>query len=60
MTMFDWHDSAQVVSGYIWVYAALTLPVTVGLLGAWILYMRRKQRHNKAIEEEAALAYSSF
>ena len=60
MTMFDWDDSAQVVSDYIWVYAAVTLPVTIGLLGTWIIYMRRKGRHDKAIEEEAALAYSSF
>jgi hypothetical protein len=50
MTMFDWHADSGVVSKWIWVYAALTLPVTFILLITWLLFMKKNGLRHKAQE----------
>jgi hypothetical protein len=47
MTMFDWHADS-VVSKWIWVYAALTLPVTVILLVIRLLSTKKNAIRHKA------------
>ncbi len=47
MSMFDW-QADSVVSKWIWVYAALTLPVTFILLGIWLLSSKRNAVRHKA------------
>jgi hypothetical protein len=59
MTMFDWHDPTQVVSQYIWVYAAITLPVTLILLAIWLLFMKKNNQRHKAEELAVAETYAN-
>ena len=47
MSMFDWHADS-VVSKWIWIYAALTLPVTLILLGIWLLSTKKSDIRQKA------------
>ena len=47
MSMFDW-QADSVVSKWIWVYAVLTLPVTLILLGIWLIYTKKSAIRHKA------------
>jgi hypothetical protein len=49
--MFDWQAENRVVSKWIWVYAALTLPVTVILLITWLLFMKKNKKEELAVAE---------
>jgi ABC-type phosphate transport system auxiliary subunit len=57
MTMFDWQAENRVVSKWIWVYAALTLPVTVILLITWLLFMKKNGLRHKEQELVVAETY---
>lgn len=44
MPMFDWNASpSEAVSGHFWVYWAVTLPLTLAVIGVWLLWINPKK-----------------
>lgn len=50
MSMFNWQarPGDVVVSGYVWIYFAFAVPLTLTILAAWLLWFRRTQRRHKS------------
>lgn len=44
MTVFDWTATGVVVSRDIWIYFAITVPLTVVVLAAWVLWLSWSER----------------
>lgn len=44
MPMFEWpHTPGQTVSGHFWVYWAVTLPLTLVVVGVWLGWTNREE-----------------
>lgn len=48
MGMFDWraHGGDTVVSSRFWIYWAIAVPLTLSVLGLWLIYVRRHKKNN--------------
>ena len=55
MSMFNWYpaEDESVVSGYLWMYFAITVPLTCIILGVWRGWLQAKQK-KRQIDIEAA------
>jgi membrane protein implicated in regulation of membrane protease activity len=57
MTFFNFQDNATYVSGQFWIYWAVTIPVTVVIVGIW--YVWEKRREKKYDKEDTDLEKGS-
>ncbi|KAF2716507.1 hypothetical protein K431DRAFT_235238 [Polychaeton citri CBS 116435] len=58
MNMFNWEPGPgeKVVSGYLWIYFAVTVPITLGFLGFWMWWMwfsqkRYQKKHQQGVRD---------
>lgn len=53
MTMFQWPaKEGALVSPYLWVYFAVTIPLTLIVYGAWVWWFRVAQKSYKEQHDE--------
>lgn len=49
MTFFNWQTASnRTVSTYLWVYFAVTVPVTIVVLAAWAFLTKKNRQENSA------------
>ncbi|CAN9141913.1 unnamed protein product [Alternaria alternata] len=61
MDMFDWQapKGASVVSFRLWIYWAVTAPLTVVVVSIWFLWLRTHKKHEVDGQNDSTLAVSS-
>lgn len=52
MSFFSFAGANQQVSPKLWVYFAVTLPITAAIIVAWLVYDRRRQAQHRRDDED--------
>jgi hypothetical protein len=59
MPMFKWDPQPKVLSRQFWVYWAVAVPLTLGTLALWLVWMRLQTRRRRARDSEGREALYS-